>query len=230
MTVVDNPRAAMAEIRGWAGLGFVHHVSGLLSLDAAEEAVARFNARYGVNEADIRAVARERHEIARTRVVLWPEAESLAYALLATDGEGLVHQMVDLQDMRHAGARLRFRDYTLVPQRENVPSWTWQIQREKYQSLLRVGPGLLRNGHQLGAREFVEKLPRHPMFEGVRAQLQEVLWQSYAAGLDPSGPPLRLPPLSASLREACDPRLPMPLVDWLEIQRTQDALVHASSR
>ncbi|HEU0197641.1 MAG TPA: hypothetical protein VFQ88_10565 [Nevskiaceae bacterium] len=131
--------------------------------------------------------------------------------------------------MRYAGARLRFQDYTLAPWGENTLSWTWtwQVQREKYQTLLRAGPLLLDKGHQNGGREFAEKLLRRPMFEGVCAQLQEVLWQIYAAGRDLSGPPLRLPTLSACLREACDPRLHMPLADWLERQRTWDALAHA---
>ena len=205
--VLASKAALMQRLADYVRLGYRYWTSGEIPLDRANRLVDKFHRLYEVGRSRNQRCSAKRDGIANSVLLLYlphtataaqhasgqepyadtprpyaesrePQRESIRWFLLATEGDGLVHEQEKLRDAWSGSAqdRLQLTGYELVklprPGRAE-PSWTWRMTKETYDAWRsRVIDTARRPG--MDTTSLIELLYRSPGFAGIRSQVGKI--------------------------------------------------------
>lgn len=163
--------------------GSCWYVSGSIPLDRAPRFAAKLAGRYGVDRNKNQRAYARRQGAANARLLLLRRSEStdLLWWLIATSGEGAVHEQETLLDAREKRSRLRLDDdYELVrttrPRKHGGGTvWTWRMTRSSVERWRVRLIQACRRGDDRDLRVALASLRRTPGFSGVRRQVGQLV-------------------------------------------------------
>ncbi|HEY9758898.1 MAG TPA: hypothetical protein V6C97_27260, partial [Oculatellaceae cyanobacterium] len=169
----------MFRIQQVVAWGYRWYTSGTVPASKAQKLAAKFAELYRVDATESQRRYAKKQGKANAFLFLYPRkgTDEFLWWLLATDGEGEVHQRERLRLATEAGSRLRWNDdYELIVMtREGQPkaSVTWRMTRENYHSWhARIRQAVrTRRTNQL-VRQAIWSLYRAPGFGQVRLQVK----------------------------------------------------------
>ena len=227
MQTIDTFTSALVRIVRLVNRGYVFHVSGVVDFGKVEVVVGKLAEVYHTDDSPTDERRRQRHREARARLVLWPEKAGAGFVLLATEGQGVIHEYEALPDVRRPQQRLRDRQYELLllPRRRDQPRWSWRTVHDRHEQLLQQAIRVARYEHPRSAEQFIASqiLPR-PGLHGIRAQTRLILSAMKVARRRAGFPPLSMPQQIAWVRgtfRKCEP-----LDQWLATERPKRMLKH----
>ena len=193
------------------GRGYVFHVSGVIEFHKIEAVVGKFAKVYHTDDSPTDERRRHRHHEARVRLVLWPEKAGAGFVLLATEGQGVVHDREPLLTVRRPEQRLRVRQYELLllPRRRDQPRWSWRTVHARHEQLMQQAIRYARYEHPRSAEQFIaSQILTRPGLHGIRAQTRLILSAMKVARRRAGFPPLSMPQHIAWVRGTflkCEP-------------------------
>lgn len=162
--------------------GSRHWTGGTVHVDKALQLADKFALLYGADARPAqRSAARSRYRAA-SQVFFWPDSPStLCWWLLASDGDGVVHEREKLRNAWAAGERLPFGTEMRLVRRQRPREqggskrWTWVLSPEAYERHLEAIKTLSRShgpDSRVGERldRLVHALRALPGFAGIREQ------------------------------------------------------------
>ena len=115
---------------------YSHYASGEVAPQKAHKLSLKFIDRYGVDRTTQQRYRAKKKGEANAHLVMLFEKDSdvISWWLLATEGQGLAHDMEDLKDAKGRKTRIQFKGYELsVKPRKGEglkPAWTWAMTAE----------------------------------------------------------------------------------------------------
>lgn len=130
--------AAMQRLLDGVVHGYGHHADGLVTAAKAPALADKFDRLYGVGATRNQRAYRKTKGQANTLLFLHPERASPHFRcwLLATEGDGLIHERERLADARLSDQRLCWGDrFELIhlPRQGRGVRWTWRMTDAEYQ-------------------------------------------------------------------------------------------------
>lgn len=178
--LITTQTSFLRAIQQSAGNGYFHYATGTVKPDKLIGFLKKMSGKYEVNLSPQQAWRAGKKGKARTKLFLFAPDENFRWVLMATDGEGIVHQDETLKDLRLKKYRLQVLGYELIRQqkKDGKHGYTWRIEREKESYLQDELTRAIRNKNDLEIRSQIERLNRLSSFAGVRKQrkrLQSVI-------------------------------------------------------
>ena len=176
--------AVMQRIQQLSVRGYRWYIRGEVRADRALNMAAKFAEKYGVGMNENQRSYAKRKGKANAFLLMYPKKNESAFLwwLLATDGDGRIHQeehLISVTDQHH---RLTWSgDYELVMltrEGKNKPVMTWRMTREGYRSWherLRKAVRARTTNEQV--KQAIWTLFRAPGFSEVRKQVKQLAFQ-----------------------------------------------------
>lgn len=167
---------AMTELQLLVSRGYYRYCTGIIPQKSAQALTLRFSDRYQINATTMQRYRAKKKGIANAALVLLQEkgSDNVFWWLLATEGEGLVHQLEKLQDASDKRQRVTMpqSDYELVkvPRKELKPAWTWRMTPETEEAWGARFKNAIQHNNDLELRQALESLRRVPGFREARKQ------------------------------------------------------------
>lgn len=188
--IATTKTAALARILDTVPKGYFRYTHGTIKSEKALALAKKFHVAYGIACTPAQRITRKKQGLANTLLVMFwaPEAKTVEWLLLATDGAGLKAE--SLKDVRQRN-RLIWLGYEFVRHTpRDKPSWTWRRpkleMKEQYELLRELMHG--RRFKQVG--EVLECLAHQPGFHGVREQTWSLIQFVRKMGYDGETPHL----------------------------------------
>ena len=186
--------------------GYIWHTAGVAPLNKAQRLADRFAERYEVHHnANQRAYARRQGRAsARLFLLAQPDADELHWWLVATTGDGLVHECERLKDANDKRQRLRIADDYELTRRTRLSNkgggtvWSWRMTGANYTAWRERIIAACRRPHPLEIRRAIASLYRTPGYSGVRVQVGKLMtlarseWRRRHGNVDALGPAIKL--------------------------------------
>lgn len=114
--VIQHKTDLMRQMIRLVSHGYHFWVSGSVPVSKSESMILKFDDRYSVNATSQQRYRRKKRGEANAQLLLWPDpdGDELLWWLLATDGDGLIHQMEDLSDGTKKRSRIGITGYELL--------------------------------------------------------------------------------------------------------------------
>lgn len=178
----------MRELVRLVSHGYHHWTAGEVEPRKVEALRLKFADRYATEATAQQRYRRKLKGEANAHLVMWPdESGRLSWWLIATDGEGLAHQLEPLADCREKRSRIELTGYQLIKvpkklskkerelEKQGKPvkksaHWTWRMSKENedaWKERLRVA---VRRGNDDLIRQALHSLKRVPGFSEARKQ------------------------------------------------------------
>ncbi|PXF32082.1 hypothetical protein WH50_06385 [Pokkaliibacter plantistimulans] len=169
--------------------GNVHYVQGEVPRKKAEALVFKFIDRYAIDASKKQRWLAKRNGVANTRLLtLAADTDVVSWVLLATPGEGLIHQLESLNHVSQKRLSLTGYEIAKMPKKNSPASWTWRMQKDTYEAWHERLTTYIRHNDMLGMEQSMNSLQRVPVFAEVRKQayalaaLAKGEWQRVQAG------------------------------------------------
>ena len=178
----------MRELVRLVAHGYQHWTAGTVEAKKLEALQLKFADRYGVTATNQQRYRRKAKGEANSHLLMWPdESGAVCWWLIATDGEGLVHQLEQLQDCREKRTRIEVTGYELlkVPKKltekeralekqgksiKKTAHWTWRMSRENEDAWKERLRSAVRRKNDDLVRQALFSLKRVPGFSESRKQ------------------------------------------------------------
>lgn len=159
--------------------GYHWHTSGIISRDKLQDLERKFAEKYGTDLNKNQRAYRRKKGMAISRLFFLEQSheEGILWWLLATDGEGAIHQEEKLRDARDRRGRIRMGgDYELVrvtkPGRSGVRGVaTWRMTKEREKKWRARIVSACNRMTDKDIKEIMHSLYRTPGFSGIRKQV-----------------------------------------------------------
>jgi len=172
--VIQHKTDLMRQMIRLVSHGYHFWVSGSVPVSKSESMILKFDDRYSVTATSQQRYRRKKRGEANARLLLWPapDGDELLWWLLATDGEGLIHQMENLSDGTKRRSRIEITGYELLrtPRVGDQPTWTWQMSAENYGAWQSRLSNAIRNRRYEAISQAIHTLRRTPGFSESRRQ------------------------------------------------------------
>lgn len=168
--IARSKTAALARILDCVPKGYFRYTCGTVKAAKAEALARKFHALYGIGCTPAQRLTRKAKGLANSVLVMyWPEgAETVAWLLLATDGNGLEGETLQMVSEK---PRLTWLGYELVRHAaQGRAAWTWQRPKAEMAELYALIAYQAHQRHYGALAETLERITRQPGFHGVRAQ------------------------------------------------------------
>ena len=176
--------AVMQRIQQLSARGYHWYISGEVKAERALTLAAKYAEKYGVGKNENQRSYAKRQGKANAFLLMYPKQHESAFLwwLLATEGEGMVHneeQLLSVTDKHH---RLTWNgDYELVQltrEGKNKPVMTWRMTREGYRSWHeRIRKAVRTRTTNEPVKQAIWTLFRAPGFSEVRKQVKQLAFQ-----------------------------------------------------
>lgn len=124
----------MRELTLLVSHGYTHWCSGSTPPKKAQALAIKFGDRYAVEATSQQRYRRKAKELANARLLMCLDetGEQVLWWLVATAGEGLIHQLETLADATEKKTRLEITGYELVktPRSGRSAQWTWRMTKD----------------------------------------------------------------------------------------------------
>ena len=134
MKIFQYKTDLMRELIRLVSHGYISWCSGSIEPKKAEGLMLKFHDRYAVNATSQQRYRRKTKDQANARLLMCLDesGESVLWWLVATSGEGLVHQLETLMNATEKKTRLEITGYELVktPRSGRSAQWTWRMTKE----------------------------------------------------------------------------------------------------
>jgi len=154
--------------------GYQYWVSGSVPASKVEAMILKFDDRYSVKATSQQRYRRKKRGEANAQLLICPVPDSteLQWWLLATDGEGLIHQMENLCDGTKKRSRIVITGYELLktPREGNKPAWTWKMTTKNYEAWKTRLSDVVRHRRYEALSQAIFSLRRVPGFSESRRQ------------------------------------------------------------
>ena len=167
--------------------GFTRWTDGRVRYDRAEGLVAKFVELYAVNPTRAQDMRLRRAGHARSRLVLYPQAQELQFAwwLLVSEGSGAVVQREKLADASDRKQRITLRDWELLrmPKRQakEAVAWTWRLPEKDFRDRLANACAVATHESPHQAQALMAAMATWPGFHGISHQRRDILEAMVAA-------------------------------------------------
>lgn len=161
----------MKRIQHLVSHGYLHYIQGEIAPKKLEAFILKMSDRYEIQRTAQQRWRAKGKGICSTELVLLA-SDPVKFWILATEGEGLVHQLESLSDARNKAARLEITGYELVrvPKKDGKPSWTWRMTSENYEAWQERIKSAVRRFNDDLVRQALWSLKRVPGFSESRRQ------------------------------------------------------------
>lgn len=187
--------------------GYHWHTSGTVPLDKAQRLADKFAEHYAIHRNENQRAYAKRKRECNTRLFLYapPQAKVLAWFLLATDGDGRIHEEERLRHAQDARGRIRLDDdYELIRRTRKSDKgggtvWSWRMTKDCERRWRERIISACRQSHALAITQAIGSLYRVPGFSGIREQtgaliaLARAEWRRRHGTLDALILPPKLP-------------------------------------
>jgi hypothetical protein len=158
---------------------YFFYATGKVSAEKTVEFCKKIRASYETDRSKQQKWRAKKKGVANTNFFLFPdnqEKEKFNWVIMATKGEGKVHENEKLSDLRLRKSRLRVMDYELVQkprsdaQESGKTSFTFQLTRELREIAEKAIRETTRSGSVPQLMQLKRELEHFSSFSGVRAQ------------------------------------------------------------
>ena len=181
--IYKNKTDLMKSIIRLVGGGYYYQFTqGEVPIKKAQALTLKFSDRYQTNLTAQQRYRRKKKKQANSFLLMCPDHERpiFHWFLLVTEGEGLVHQMESLQDVRakKSHQRLHLTGYELVKTprkgKNAKPLWTWRMSNENFEAWQERLRSVIRGKRDEGLRQAWYSLRRVPGFSECRKQAYQL--------------------------------------------------------
>jgi len=172
-TVFLHKTDAMKKIQHLVSHGYLHYTTGVVPFKKAFPLSLKFTDRYEINRTSQQRWRAKAKQKSNADLVLLVARNEIVFWLLATEGEGLIHELENLKDVRIKRERIEYTGYELVkvPKKESKPAWTWRMTSENFEAWQeRIKTAVVRFNDDL-VRQALHSLKATPKFSGSRQQV-----------------------------------------------------------
>lgn len=179
--VFESKIATMASILHHVSHSYYYWTCGEVPANRALDLAAKFSRLYSVNRTENQRYRARARGQANAVLILYPIAGTrmLRWWLLATPGDGMVHERERLLDTRKTGQRLRWSDeyeVACVTKRgRDKPSWSWRMTKDNWDAWRERIRRASISSDDSRMRQAMWSLWRSPGFGGVRQQVGHLL-------------------------------------------------------
>lgn len=161
--------------------GFSLWTGGRVRYDRAEDLVDKFEQLYGVNPNRAQDMRQRRAGHARSRLVLYAQAQQLHFDwwLLASQGAGTVVQREQLADATDRRQRVMLGPWELlrVPkgQTREAVAWTWRLPEPDFRDRLAHARAVATHVSPQQAQALIAGMMKWPGYHGISQQRHDIL-------------------------------------------------------
>lgn len=181
---------AMQAIVKQVSRGYLFWTSGTVSVSKYETLRLKMSDRYGIERTAQQRWRGKQKGLANACLIAFPTPSGLEWFLLASEGEGLVHDLETLKNAQKAKERLSVTGYELVkkPNKNDKARWTYQMTKETLEFWRCRFRTAIQHRNDSDLRQAMYSLRRVPVFRGVRLEAFGIEkaaigdWQRFRSG------------------------------------------------
>lgn len=173
----------MRRVLHYASHGYIHWTSGEISPIKAEALALKFADRYGTSRTEMQRYRAKAKGEANTMLLMLynpkDKAAPLIWWLMATPGNGLVHEMETLENLRSKSPVITGYELIMLPRKRTdkdipgktlKPGWTWRMTAQTFDDWkARILVAIRQKNSEL-IRQMLHSLGKTPGFRGARVQ------------------------------------------------------------
>lgn len=181
MMLIKHKTDAMRQLLNLSSRGYFYWTSGLISPKKVTALSYKFIDRYQINATSQQRYRAKLKEKSSTHLILWQEDEmTVHWWLLATEGEGLIHDLEQLYDIRKRNQRLSCTGYEIISSLKEAghQRWTWRMTQQTEKEWHDRFKRAIRYKQYTALEQAIYSIKRIPAFAGVRQQAFAVIQRS----------------------------------------------------
>lgn len=179
--ILTRKTDAMRQILTLVSRGNTRYTSGIVStkFPCTETLISNFSLHYHTERTHMQRIRAKAKGEANAHLVLWLEsAEQIRWWLLVTtEGDGVIVELENLEDVTDKNSRIALTGYELVktPRKSGAfeskgPRWTWRMTKETYGAWLERLKSAVRHFSDDGLRQALYSIRSVPGFSESRKQ------------------------------------------------------------
>jgi len=145
--------------------------SGCCTPIQARKLAYKYTDRYEIDRPSHTRIRRKKAGISNSFMVMWKESKTkVHWWLLATEGEGFIHDLESLKDLRVAKERITLTGYEMVrtPRKDIEHRWSWRMTTETVNYWKNRIRKAIRHKNEKELRQAIFSLRRVPGFSEIR--------------------------------------------------------------
>lgn len=181
---------AMQAILKHVSRGYYYWTGGTSPLSESDSIRLKMSDQYDTERTAQQRWRAKKKGQANTYWIAYPFQDALEWLLLASEGEGLVHERESLKNAKNDKQRLYVTGYELVklPNKNDKARWTYRMTKETLEFWRCRFRTAIQHRQDSDLRQALYSLRRVPVFRGVRQQAYAIEkaargdWQRFRAG------------------------------------------------
>ncbi len=150
---------------------YYFYTQGVCTPIQARKLAYKFQDRYDISRPSYTRIRRKKNGVSNAFMVIWKDSKSRVYWwLFATEGEGFIHDLEQLKDLRKKHERITLTGYELVltPRNNHAPQWGWCMETSTIEAWKYRITKAIRHKNENELRQAIFSLRRVPGFSEIR--------------------------------------------------------------